>query len=228
VALSGPAEAIASAQRWFEQDERFQGLWLKESWSEMQAFSKLKVRVRREIIAFDDGATNVLEAQKNAPAIAPDTLKAWLDEGREVVLLDTRNDYEIRSGTFEKALAINIANFRDFPAAAAAAIAAGELPKDSPVVTFCTGGVRCEKAAPFLVAAGLKEVYQIEGGILNWFEQCGGAHWQGECFVFDDRVEITPSLAETGSHLCRQCHRAVPANEVCACQSGNLSAAETV
>jgi len=179
---------------------------------------------------FQIESANVLEEQKNAPSIAPETLKDWLDEGREVLLLDTRNDYEICSGTFQNAQDINIANFRDFPAAAAAAIAAGDLPNDIPVVTFCTGGIRCEKAAPFLVAAGLREVYQIEGGILNWFEQCGGAHWQGECFVFDDRVEITPSLAETGSHLCRcrQCHRAVPANEVCVCQSDNLSAAETV
>jgi len=228
VALSAPADAVARARHWFDQDSRFAGLWLKESWSEIPAFTKLKVRIRPEIISFDRGVTDALNGRDKAPALPPATLKAWLDEGRDVVLLDTRNNYEVHSGTFKNAVSVNISNFRDFPRAIAESVAAGELSKNVPVVTFCTGGIRCEKAAPFLAEAGINEVYQIEGGILNWFEQCGGAHWQGDCFVFDDRVEITPDLVVTGSQLCRRCHRAVPLDEQCVCQSGRYSAEETV
>jgi len=229
VALSATPEAIAKARAYFESDERLAGLWLKESWSEIQSFTKMKVRIRPEIITFDGGKTRGAEGYEKAPAITPETLKMWLDEGRDFVLLDTRNDYEIRSGTFSNAIDIDLVNFRDFPTIAKKAIESGQLPTDKPVVTFCTGGIRCEKAAPYLADAGLKEVYQIEGGILNWFEQYGNEHWDGDCFVFDDRHVITPQLAETNAWLCRKCNSARPeGQESCPCQSGSSSAADTV
>lgn len=221
VALSATAEGIAQARQWFETDERLAGLWLKESQSELQAFTKLKVRIRPEIITFDGGRTDAAIGRKKAPPITPETLKAWLDEGRDFVLLDTRNDYEIRSGTFFNAVDIELDNFRDFPTVAKEAIASGKLPTDKPVVTFCTGGIRCEKAAPFLADAGINEVYQIDGGILNWFERYGKEHWDGDCFVFDDRHVITPELEETHSWLCRECHTARGKDEVCQCQAGH-------
>lgn len=228
VALSAPAEAIAKAKAWFDQDERLANLWLKESTSELQAFTKLKVRIRPEIITFDGGTADGERGRKKAPAISPKELKAWIDEGRDFVLLDTRNDYEIRSGTFKNAVDISLTNFRDFPKEVDAALADGTLPTDKPIVTFCTGGIRCEKAAPYLSDAGVQEVYQIEGGILNWFEHYGAEHWDGDCFVFDDRHVITPELAETNAWLCRQCHTAKPFGVACDCQSGKRSAAETV
>lgn len=228
VALSGPAEGIAQAKEWFEADERLAGLWLKESWSELQAFTKLKVRLRPEIITFDGGKTQGAQGRAKAPSITPEALKTWLDEGRDFVLLDTRNDYEIRSGTFTNAVDMSLVNFRDFPKVATEAIANGTLPTDKPVVTFCTGGIRCEKAAPFLAAAGIKEVYQIEGGILNWFERYGKEHWDGDCFVFDDRHVITPALEETNSWLCRACGTARPEGVACECQSGASVATEIV
>jgi len=207
VALFGSAESIAGARRWFDQDERFAGLWLKESWSELASFSKLKVRVRPEIITFDGGKTDAAAGREHAPAISPQTLQKWLDEGRDLVLLDTRNNYEIRSGTFTDAVDVDISHFRKFPEAVNKAIASGELPVDKPIITFCTGGIRCEKAAPMLAAAGVREVYQIDG---------------------DDRVEISPQLTETGASLCRRCHSAVAEGDSCQCQSGSLSAADTV
>jgi len=231
VALSGPAEGIEKAKAWFNTDERLKDLWLKESWSELQAFTKLKVRLRPEIITFDGGKTLGAEGRDKAPAIDPDTLKQWLDEGRDFVLLDTRNDYEVHSGTFAKATDINIENFRDFPNTVETAIANGTLPTDKPVVTFCTGGIRCEKAAPYLKDAGIDEVYQIEGGILNWFEKHGSEHWDGDCFVFDDRHVITPQLEETNAWLCRSCQRCRPDGVVCECgatQSGSKVASDTV
>ncbi len=228
VALSAPAEAIEKATQWFNTDERLAGLWLKESWSELQAFTKLKVRIRPEIITFDGGKTKGEEGRTVAPPITPETLKTWLDEGRDFVLLDTRNDYEIKSGTFAQAIDVSLDNFRNFPKVVDSAIASGKLPTDKPIVTFCTGGIRCEKAAPYLANAGVKEVYQIEGGILNWFEQYGKEHWDGDCFVFDDRHVITPELEETHAWLCRECSTAMPAGQVCDCQSANRSATETV
>lgn len=208
VALAGTDTAIQQARDWFQTDTRFSDLWFKESTSTFLPFSKLKVRIRHEIIAFDGGKTAPLD--NPAPNLDPATLKQWLDEGRKFTLLDTRNRYEVESGTFKSALALDIDTFRDFPSAAAAL---DSDIKDQPVVTFCTGGVRCEKAAPWMLQNGFKEVYQIEGGILNYLEQCGGEHWQGDCFVFDDRVEVDTALQETGALLCPSCHRAVPPEE---------------
>jgi UPF0176 protein len=172
----------------------------KESLSEEQPFNRMLVKIKKEIIAF--GIDGIDPARQPAPRLAARTLKAWLDEGRPVTLLDTRNDYEVKMGTFRGAVAAGIENFRDFPAAAARLPA--EL-KDQPVVTFCTGGIRCEKAAPFLQQAGFKQVFQLDGGILKYFEECGAAHYEGECFVFDRRVGVDPDLQETNSVMCFAC-----------------------
>jgi RluA family pseudouridine synthase len=129
-------------------------------------------------------------------------LKQWLDEGRPVTLLDTRNDYEIKLGTFKGAVAAGISHFREFPEAVR------RLPdamKQAPVVMFCTGGIRCEKAGPLMEREGFQQVFQLEGGILKYFEECGGAHYDGDCFVFDQRVGVDPALQEAESTLCFAC-----------------------
>ena len=172
----------------------------KESLSDEQPFNRMLVKIKKEIIAF--GVEGIDPARHPAPRLAARTLKAWLDEGRPVTLLDTRNDYEVKMGTFHGAIPAGIENFRDFPAAAARLPA--EL-KDQPVVTFCTGGIRCEKAAPYLQQAGFKQVFQLDGGILKYFEECGAAHYEGECFVFDRRVGVDPALQETNSVMCFAC-----------------------
>jgi UPF0176 protein len=180
----------------------------KESLSAEQPFNRMLVKVKKEIIAF--GVEGIDPARAPAPRLDPRTLKQWLDQGREVVLLDTRNDYEVKLGTFAHAVVPRIENFRDFPAVVRA------LPaefKGRPVVTFCTGGIRCEKAAPLLVREGFSEVYQLEGGILKYFELCGGAHYEGECFVFDRRVGVDPALRETDSVLCFACQMPLTAAE---------------
>jgi UPF0176 protein len=114
-------------------------------------------------------------------------------------VLDTRNDYEVRFGTFEQAEHFQLADFSDFPAATAA------IQEKKPVVMFCTGGIRCEKAAVYLLSAGFPEVYQLDGGILNYFSEVGGAHYSGECFVFDQRISVNPQLQETGTLQCVAC-----------------------
>jgi RluA family pseudouridine synthase len=180
----------------------------KYSLSEDQPFSRMLVRLKKEIIAF--GVDGIDPATYTSPRIEAKTLKQWLDEGKPVVLYDTRNDYEVKLGTFRNAIPAGIDHFRHFPEAVA------KLPaemRDAPVVTFCTGGIRCEKAAPFMERAGFREVYQLEGGILKYFEEVGGDHYDGECFVFDQRVGVDPALSETGSAVCFACQAPLAKHE---------------
>jgi UPF0176 protein len=172
----------------------------KISATEHQPFRRMLVRLKKEIIAF--GVDGIDPAQRTSPKLSPQELKRWLDEGRRLTLLDTRNNYEVKLGTFKNALPIGIDHFREFPAAV------DNLPaelKERPVVMFCTGGIRCEKAGPFMERVGFKHVFQLDGGILKYFEDCGGAHYDGECFVFDQRTGIDPDLQQTQSTQCFNC-----------------------
>jgi RluA family pseudouridine synthase len=175
-------------------------LQLKISETEHQPFTRLLVRIKKEIIAF--GVEGIDPAKRTSPKLAAKDLKQWLDEGRPVTLLDTRNDYEVKLGTFKNALPIGVDHFRDFPAAVRKL---PEAMKAQPIVMFCTGGIRCEKAGPFMEREGFKNIFQLDGGILKYFEECGGAHYDGECFVFDQRVGLDPSLQETESTQCFRC-----------------------
>ena len=172
----------------------------KFSESARQPFSRMLVRIKKEIIAF--GVEGIRPGVRTSPKLPARTLKQWLDEGRRVTLLDTRNDYEIKLGSFRGAIPAGIDHFRDFPKAVE------KLPeslKGEPIVMFCTGGIRCEKAGPFMESRGFGEVYQLDGGILKYFEEVGGAHYDGECFVFDQRVGVDPALRETDSSQCFRC-----------------------
>src|SRR5436190_10991337 len=177
-----------------------ESLQVKISETTHQPFNRMLVRIKKEIIAF--GIPDINPALRTSPKLQAKQLKQWLDEGRPVTLLDTRNDYEVKLGTFENALPIGIDHFRDFPSAVAKLPA--EL-KDQPIVMFCTGGIRCEKAGPYMEREGFKNIFQLEGGILKYFEECGSAHYQGECFVFDQRVGVDPALKETESTQCFNC-----------------------
>lgn len=180
----------------------------KESESDEQPFNRMLVKIKREIIAF--GVAGIDPVRRPSPRLPARTLKQWLDEGRPVTLLDTRNDYEVRMGTFRGARRAGIGHFRDFPAAVPRLPA--EL-KAQPIVIFCTGGIRCEKAGPFMEQAGFQNVHQLEGGILKYFEECGGAHYDGECFVFDRRVGVDPALRATNSVLCFNCQMPLTESE---------------
>jgi UPF0176 protein len=172
----------------------------KVSETNHQPFNRMLVRIKKEIIAF--GVNDIAPGVHTSPKLPPKVLKQWLDEGRPVTLLDTRNDYEVKLGTFKSARAIGIQHFRQFPEAVR------QLPpemKGQPIVMFCTGGIRCEKAGPFMEREGFKNIFQLEGGILKYFEECGGAHYEGECFVFDQRVGVDPRLQETDSTQCFAC-----------------------
>lgn len=181
-------------------DEEIGPLEVKESTSDTQPFSRMLVKVKEEIIAF--GVPGIDPVNNGAKKISPAELKTWLDEGKPCLLLDVRNDYEIGLGTFENALPIGVDHFRNFPTAVK------KLPletKEQPIVMFCTGGIRCEKAGPYMQQVGFREIYQLSGGILKYFEDCGDAHYQGECFVFDKRVALNANLQETDTEMCFAC-----------------------
>jgi UPF0176 protein len=177
------------------QDPRFADIAVKESWSSAPPFQHLKVKVKREIVRMN--MPTLRPATARPPAVSPATLARWLkaghdDEGRELALLDTRNGFEVDAGAFEGALDWRLEKFSDFPAALAAH---QEALRDKTVVSYCTGGIRCEKAALVMQDLGLAHSYQLEGGILNYFEQVPGApHWRGDCFVFDERRLLGPTL----------------------------------
>ena len=179
-------------------------LEVKESYSDKQPFNRMLVKLKREIIAF--GIDEVRPAVRTSPKLKATDLKKWFDEGRKFRLLDTRNVYEIELGTFHNAEHLNLNHFRDFPQAIE------QLPEESkhePLVMFCTGGIRCEKAGPLMEQAGFEHVYQLEGGILKYFEECGGEHYDGACFVFDNRVALDPELKPTGELLCFACQAVI-------------------
>ncbi|MCF7729134.1 MAG: hypothetical protein K9M81_02070, partial [Chthoniobacterales bacterium] len=147
-------------------------LEVKESESSTQPFRRMLIKIKKEIISF--GVEGINPARYSSPKIPPKKLKEWLDQKKRVVLLDTRNEYEVRMGTFKGALPAGIQHFRDFPEAVKKL---SEELKEATVVTFCTGGIRCEKAAPFMEREGFKNIFQLEGGILNYFKECGSAHY---------------------------------------------------
>ena len=185
--LAGPPEAVRRFVAQLHTDPRFGDITPKESWSDNQPFKKMLVKVKGEIIRMNHPA--IQPAQGRAPAVPAETVRRWLaqgtdDEGRPVVTLDTRNDFEVDEGSFEGAIDWRITKFTEFPDALRAHKA--ELVGKT-VVSFCTGGIRCEKAAILMRKEGLENVYQLEGGILKYFEETDGKHYTGGCFVFDER-----------------------------------------
>jgi len=189
VVLAGSVEATKNFQASIQADPRFADLRFKRSVSAYQPFDRMRVKVKKEIITLR--MPGVDPAKARAPAIAPAELKRWLDEGREVVLLDTRNAFEVDAGTFDNAMDLQLDSFGQF---AQAAERLDPSLRDKTVVTFCTGGIRCEKAAPVLIGKGFRNVFQLDGGILHYFEECGDAHFKGRCFVFDQRVTLDGNL----------------------------------
>lgn len=150
-----------------------------------------------------------------APAVDAQTLKRWLDQGHDdqgktVVMVDTRNDFEVDVGSFDNTIDYRITKFTEFPAVIEAN---RDALNDKTVVTFCTGGIRCEKAAIHMQNVGFDNVYQLEGGILKYFEEVGGAHYHGDCFVFDYRTALNPQLEATDTEQCYACRAVVTPRE---------------
>ena len=206
--LAGTERSAETFVNHLERDARFKNIPLKRSFTDYQPFNRMNVRKKAEIISV--GMEDIKPSEFTGEEILPEELKAMLDKGAPVHILDTRNDYELRVGTFEQAIDLDIRTFRAFPEAIS------KLPesmKDEEIVMFCTGGIRCEKASAIMMNAGFNNVKQLKGGILGYFEAVGGAHWNGDCFVFDQRVAVNPKLEETEVVVCFACREPLSSNE---------------
>jgi UPF0176 protein len=211
--LSGTREAIDGFLAWVRSDARLADLEVKESLSTEQSHRRMLVRIKKEIITMR--MPLIKPELGRAPSVAPKTLKRWLDQGHDddgvpVVMMETRNAFEVDVGTFNNTLDYRIEKFSEFPEVV-------EKHKDElkgkTVVTFCTGGIRCEKAAIHMQNIGYDRVYQLDGGILKYFEEVGGAHYTGDCFVFDRRTALNPKLEATPTVQCYACRAVVTPRE---------------
>ena len=191
--LAGAAPALQAWLDGLQGDTRFAALELRRHAAESVPFGHLRVGVKAEIIRMNQ--PQLRPAAARAPALSAATLARWLaqghdDEGRELALLDTRNAFEVDAGAFTGAIDWRLQRFSDFPAALAAH---ADVLTGKTVVSYCTGGIRCEKAALWMQQAGIEQVHQLDGGILKYFDaQLGAPGWQGRCVVFDERESVAP------------------------------------
>ena len=200
--LAGTKQATDTIITFLEEDNRFLNIPLKVTYSETQPFRRMKVRLKKEIISL--GRKDINPKELTGERISPKDLKNLLDNKEDVLVLDTRNEYETRIGKFKNAIDLNLDTFRDFPKAIESL---PEEYKDKQIVMYCTGGIRCEKASAVMMKAGFADVKQLEGGVLDYFKETGGAYWEGDCFVFDERVALDTELNETDyiySYICRE------------------------
>lgn len=184
--LAGGPAAIQSFKDFLKTLLPFQDLSFMQTFADKPPFKRLKIKIKKEIISFRE--ENISPLFERVPVITPYELKQCLDEKRLITLLDTRNDYEIQYGQFKNAFNLKLKDFTDFK------IKSSQIKKDQTIVMYCTGGIRCERAGLYLLQQGYSKVYQLEGGILNYFDKMGGAHYQGDCFIFDDRIALNPAL----------------------------------
>ena len=206
--LAGTQQATDTIVAFLEEDNRFLNIPLKVTYSETQPFRRMKVRLKKEIISL--GRKDINPRELTGERISPKDLKNLLDNKEDVLVLDTRNEYETRVGKFENAIDLNLDTFRDFPEAVESL---PEEYKDKQIVMYCTGGIRCEKASAVMMKAGFADVKQLEGGVLDYFKETGGAYWEGDCFVFDERVALDTELNETDYVYCYICREPLSAEE---------------
>ena len=206
--LAGSKEAVQQYLYFMEQDKRFLDIPLKKTYSETQPFRRMKVRQKKEIISL--GREDINPRELTGDYVTPQELYAMYENNEDVIVLDTRNEYETRVGLFENAVDLQLDTFRDFPDAIE------QLPeeyKDKQIVMYCTGGIRCEKASAVMLKAGFSDVKQLEGGVLDYFKETGGKYWNGDCFVFDERVALDTELNETEYIYCYICREPLSAEE---------------
>jgi UPF0176 protein len=206
--ISGTEENIEKYIEFMENDSRFLNIPLKRTYSETQPFRRMKVRLKKEIISL--GRDDIDPRELTGEYVSPQELLSMYENNEDVVVLDTRNEYETRVGLFENAVDLQLDTFRDFPKAIE------QLPeeyKDKQIVMYCTGGIRCEKASAVMLKAGFTDVKQLEGGVLDYFKETGGKYWNGDCFVFDERVALDTKLNETEYIYCYICREPLSAEE---------------
>jgi UPF0176 protein len=211
--IAGAPADVHAVLDFLRADPLLADLQHKESWSHKAPFHRMKVRLKKEIVTMN--VPGISPTQRAGTYVKPADWNALIADP-EVLVVDTRNDYEVALGSFAHAINPQLKTFAELPAwldaqpQLAAANASGKKPR---VAMFCTGGIRCEKSTAYLRARGFEEVFHLEGGILKYLETVAPAHslWQGECFVFDERVSVGHGLQPGAHALCRACRQPLQA-----------------
>lgn len=203
--ISGSNEAIHEFLDWLRRDPRFNDLDHKESWADKNPFYRMKVRLKKEIVTL--GVEGASPTKSVGRYVDPEDWNALLTDP-EVVVIDTRNNYEVSIGTFKGAVDPKTTSFREFPQWFRQQ---KELHKKPKIAMFCTGGIRCEKSTSFLKSEGFEDVYHLKGGILKYLEEVPEEEslWVGECFVFDQRVSVGQGLEQGQYDLCHACRHPI-------------------
>jgi UPF0176 protein len=208
--IAGRPDNVHAVLAYLRADPKFSTLQHKESWSDVPPFHRMKVRLKKEIVTL--GVPGISPTNMAGTYVKPADWNALISDP-EVVLIDTRNDYEVELGTFTGAIDPKIKTFSELVKWVDAAEAlAGQTGKKPKVAMFCTGGIRCEKSTALMRTKGFEEVYHLEGGILKYLEEVPPeqSQWHGECFVFDDRVSVDHQLQPSGRQLCHNCRDPLP------------------
>jgi len=207
--VAGPRESIDKLIFYLEDDPRFSGIDYKLSYNERTPFHRLKVKFKKELVPM--GIEGIKPQRLSGQRVSPER---WNDliSCPDVLLIDTRNDYENHVGTFKNAINPKTAHFREFPDYVRKNLDSSRHKK---IAMFCTGGIRCEKATSYLLENGFQTVYQLEGGVLSYLEQVSPEQslWEGECFVFDDRTSVDHDLAKGTWSTCRNCRSPVSSKD---------------
>jgi UPF0176 protein len=206
--ISGTKAQINTFKKQLLKNKLFADVVFKDNGSTEHPFKKMIVRVRPEVVTF----AKRVSMKNRAKYVDPKTLKKWI-ENNEAVLVDARNEYESRIGKFTGAITSDIKTFKQFPEY----VEKLSNIKDKKVVTYCTGGIRCEKASAFLKEQGFQEVYQLQDGILNYIEQFPDSHFEGRCFVFDSRLSVPSGTKNDKIATCDLCH--VPCDNYINCKN---------
>lgn len=209
--LCGPEEAVQEVLGWIERRLALETP-VEARWTDAgeAPFRRMRVRVKKEIVTL--GRPDILPHRKTGTYVPPDEWNALI-ENPDVLLIDTRNHYEVEVGSFPRAIDPDTDSFRQFPEFARQL---AESSRDRPLAMFCTGGIRCEKATALMLELGFEEVYHLQGGILKYLEDMPDREnrWQGECFVFDTRVAVDKDLTEGGYVQCHACRRPLSAEDL--------------
>lgn len=199
--VAGSREGIDAVLDWLKSDARLADLAHKQSYTSEPPFVRMKVKLKKEIVTI--GIAEVSPTKTVGTYVQPEDWNALLDDP-DVVVVDTRNEYEYAVGTFDNAVNPHTETFREFPDYVRKTL---DPKKNKKVAMFCTGGIRCEKASSFMLEEGYEEVFHLEGGILKYLEKVPPAEqkWQGECFVFDERVTVDNQLNQGSYDMCHAC-----------------------
>ncbi len=203
--IAGSRDAIDALLATLRTDPRLSDLTHKESYTDKIPFLRMKVRLKKEIVTM--GVPDISPAEKAGTYVEPEDWNTLISDP-EVLLIDTRNRYECDIGTFENAQNPQTDSFREFPDYVEKNLNPGTHKK---IAMFCTGGIRCEKASAYMLSRGFEEVYHLRGGILKYLEKIKSEDslWNGECFVFDDRVAVDHGLAEGSYEQCHACRHPI-------------------